>query len=621
MASVAKDNARTDDRRYGDIQNNGSSGQPVRRWRLPWPIGHLRSLRVQLLLWTILPLAIALIVLSIAGVSRHRQAMQQLVEQRDRGLVLAEANTLARTIQVYSAQLAIAAGIPGSSADSALTADRERLITELSNIPLQALVLVNRQGDASALLGADTSWTESPTAHSVVEQAIATGQPQYSASDITGMRDTGQPAPGQTASSLWLAVPASHDRVLLGSIALDRLGVQEVGQQLQAETGGAVVILDRNGLPVYAGNQAANGLDLTAVSHATPLGNLQANGSGSSYLRLPGHDELLLTYARVDPPGWVVVNAEDMSQMSGAAMSIAEVLPMVLLFVAVLALLAISFGMAAIVRPLQELDHRAARVAWGEFDAVDQPVGGVQEIDDLRATLAQMASRIRSYQAGMRDYLSATTQAQEEERARLAHELHDDTVQALIALKQRAQMARNKALANDPERTAQRLNELTQLIDQELVSLRRLIADLRPIYLEDLGFVPALEMLAQQTRERHGLDVSLDIKGEPARMSSDLELTAFRIAQQALANVVSHAAAHQVRLETIFSPDSVTITIQDDGRGFSPPDQPADLARKGHFGLMGMRERAILYGGYLNVSSTPGRGTTITASLPACYTF
>jgi len=337
-----------------------------------------------------------------------------------------------------------------------------------------------------------------------------------------------------------------------------------------------------------------------------------AGKAGAAQLRGPG---LLVTYAPVTPPGWLLVVAEHVHSVDVMGVSVVEVLPLLLLFVALLALVAVSFGVLNVVRPLQELDRRAQRVAWGDFDAVRQPVGGVQEIDDLRATLAQMAERIRAYQTGMRDYLSAVTQAQEAERARLAHELHDDTVQALIALKQRAQMA-HKSLAFDPARAGQRLDELTTLIDAELVGLRRLIGDLRPIYLEDLGFVPALEMLAQQVEERHGLVVRLEASGETVRLTPDLELAAFRIVQAALNNVATHAEAHNASVTVEFAPAGVTLAVQDDGCGFEPPDQPADLTREGHFGLMGMRERAMLYGGHLTIDSAPGRGTSITAWLP-----
>jgi len=332
-------------------------------------------------------------------------------------------------------------------------------------------------------------------------------------------------------------------------------------------------------------------------------------------LRAANGQELLVTYARVEPPGWTLVVAEDLNAINAMGISVVEALPMVLLFIAVIALLAVSFGVATIVRPLQELAQRASRVAWGDFDAISAPVGGVQEMEDLRATLEQMAARIRSYQAGMRDYLSAVTQAQEAERARLAHELHDDTVQALIALGQRVQMAR-KALNQDPARAAQRLDELNGLIDQQLVGLRRLVSDLRPIYLEDLGFVPALEMLAKRIGERHHLTVNLEVQGEMVRLAPDLELAAFRIVQEALNNAATHAQARTVNLMITFASAGLTLTIQDDGRGFTPPDQPADLARQGHYGLMGMRERALLYGGYLTITSAPGHGTTITAWLP-----
>ena len=179
-------------------------------------------------------------------------------------------------------------------------------------------------------------------------------------------------------------------------------------------------------------------------------------------------------------------------------------------------------------------------------------MGGVQEIDDLRVTLAQMAERIRAYQGGMRDYLSAITQGQEEERGRLAHELHDVTIQGLIALKQRGQMAL-KAFGRDPDRAEARLQELNGLIDEEIASLRRIIGDLRPIYLEDLGFVPALEMLARQTEERHRLRVHLTVYGNVVRLAPDQELAAYRIVQQALANVTAHARAGNAWVEVTFA--------------------------------------------------------------------
>ena len=168
----------------------------------------------------------------------------------------------------------------------------------------------------------------------------------------------------------------------------------------------------------------------------------------------------------------------------------------------------------------------------------------------------------------------------------------------------------------DPARASERLGELIGLIDGELVNLRRLIGDLRPIYLEDLGFVPALEMLVQQTEARYGLEVRLTVEGETVRLAPDLELAAYRIVQQALANVATHARAQHVTVRVRFADTELLVAVHDDGQGFVPPEQPADLARHGHFGLMGMRERALLYGGKLTITSAPGKGAEIVAQLP-----
>jgi signal transduction histidine kinase len=590
--------------------------------KIPFRARQLRGLRAQLLLWIIIPFALVLIILSVAGIARHRQAMTRLAEDRDRGLTLAEANRLSREVDQRAASLVRAADAPelGSAPAESRRVPAQpqgrrladvltRLAANLRGEYAGGLALLDRDGNLLAATDGATDWTGRNEAWIVAARAAVVGRPQFE-----GFFQ----ADGSYV--LLAGAPAAGGRVLVGAIPVETLSLDESSPLLGDELHGAMFVFDATGRQLHRYGDAHLAVDAGALADlpAPPSGLASAvllPGPGGQSKVPWGSAQLLVTYARVESPGWTLVTAEDMRAMSSMEISVVEVLPLVLLFVALAALLAVSFGVANVIRPLQELDRRATRLAWGDFDAVKQPVGGVQEMDDLRVTLDQMADRLRAYQAGMRDYLSAVTQAQEEERSRLAHELHDDTVQSLIALKQRAQMAR-RAVGSDPERAAARLDELERLIDGELAALRRLVGDLRPIYLEDLGFVPALEMLARQMEERHNLPVAVDVQGETVRLAPDLELAAFRIVQQALNNVATHAQARNVNVSVTFASDGLTLAVQDDGRGFSPPEQPADLARQGHFGLMGMRERAMLYGGHLNIASVPGQGTAVTAWLP-----
>jgi len=570
-----------------------STGRAPRR-------GHrlLRGLRAQLLLWTILPLAVVLIVLSFAGVTRHRQAMTRLVEDRDRGVAVAEANRLGREVAQQAAVLArLAATLPAAELPAALSDQPLDAIGSFTG----GLAWLDDQGALVAASPAATAWADSDTARLLAARAATVGQTQYE-TDL----------PGDDAARLLIAVPASGGKVLVGALPVEALSLAESNLLLEGEMQGAMFVLDQTGRRVHHHDPAGLALDPAVLDSLPPA------STGSTYLRDRQGRELLVSYAHVDPPGWTLATVEDVHTITAMGMSAVEVLPLLLLFVAVVALLAVSFGVLSVVRPLQELDRRAARVAWGDFDAIEQPVGGVQEIDDLRITLSQMAERIRSYQSGMRDYLSAITQGQEEERTRLAHELHDVSIQGLIALKQRGQMAL-KALGSDPARATARLQELNGLIDKEIAGLRRLIGDLRPIYLEDLGFVPALEMLSRQMQERYCLALHLAVRGDPVRLAPDIELAAYRIVQQALANVAAHAQARNAWLDVTFSPEHLTLVVRDDGVGFTPPEQPAALVHQGHFGLMGMRERALLYGGQLTVTSAPGQGAIITARLPLLH--
>ena len=277
----------------------------------------------------------------------------------------------------------------------------------------------------------------------------------------------------------------------------------------------------------------------------------------------------------------------------------------------ILVLVALWFGTRRIVQPLQRLEAKAAALAWGDFHAIEEPVGGISEVQHLQLELTEMARKVQAAQTGLHDYIGAITSAQEEERHRLARELHDDTIQAVIALKQRVQLVRKSV----KEPTARRsLNELESLAEETIENLRRLTHALRPIYLEDLGLVTALEMLARETGESNHLSVDFQRKGREQRLAGEVELALYRIAQEALNNVQRHAKATVAALSITFGNEEVVLEVDDNGIGFQVPNRPTEFAPGGHFGLLGMHERAELIGARMEVRSDAGQGTAVVHS-------
>jgi signal transduction histidine kinase len=226
-----------------------------------------------------------------------------------------------------------------------------------------------------------------------------------------------------------------------------------------------------------------------------------------------------------------------------------------------------------------------------------------------------MVERIRGYEAGVRDYLSAVTEGQEAERARLAHELHDGPVQGLIALTQRAEMAQRQMQRDQTALAQSHLAELRLSGQQMVQELRRLIGALRPIYLEDLGLVPALEMLVRQAREHRDVEIRLEQLQTIERLAPQVELTAYRIVQEALNNALQHARARQITIRIGTEAQCLVLSVADDGVGFTFPEKPDALTLAGHFGLIGMLERASQLGGSLRVDTAPGQGTRILVQL------
>ena len=210
----------------------------------------------------------------------------------------------------------------------------------------------------------------------------------------------------------------------------------------------------------------------------------------------------------------------------------------------------------------------------------------------------------------MQSYLHAVTSAQEDERARLARELHDETIQTLTALDHKVQKLQ-RTLEREPEPVRQSLAELHAMAAGATAEVRRFSRALRPLYLEDLGLAPALELLAEES------GVGFTLVGTPRRAKPEIELALYRIAQESLSNARRHAQATQVEVTLVYAPQQVRITVSDDGVGFTLPEDPSVLARSGHFGLMGMHERAQLIGAQVVVDAAPGEGVAVTVTAPA----
>ena len=236
--------------------------------------------------------------------------------------------------------------------------------------------------------------------------------------------------------------------------------------------------------------------------------------------------------------------------------------------------------------------------------------------DTLQETLTDLSSA-RRRQDELRDYATLITRVQEEERRRLARELHDDTAQALIALALGLDgLGRAIGKLDLPERDREWLASLQNLADHTLEGVRRACRDLRPSVLDDLGLRAALEWLSDSSSAR-GVPCNFTCRGLSTPTTSEQEIAIFRIAQEALSNIWRHSRAKQATIELAFLPEQLRLSIHDDGKGFAHRDN-LDGAHdsQSSLGLVGMRERATLIGATLQITSSPGNGCHIELSLP-----
>jgi two-component system sensor histidine kinase UhpB len=225
---------------------------------------------------------------------------------------------------------------------------------------------------------------------------------------------------------------------------------------------------------------------------------------------------------------------------------------------------------------------------------------GPEEVRSLERSFHEMLERL---EAERRSAASAALNAQEQERARIARDLHDEVNQALTGLLLRLEALRRQS--DDPDISAE-LAETSALASQAMRELLDLARRLRPTTLDDLGLKAALATLVEQVNRERGIAAGFEADGELEGFSEEVQLVTYRVAQEAVTNVIQHAEAEHMRVRLISAEEGLELRVSDDGVGYDGTREHDRL------GIAGMRERALLCGGELTVESEPGSGTRVT---------
>lgn len=358
-----------------------------------------------------------------------------------------------------------------------------------------------------------------------------------------------------------------------------------------------------------------------------------------------GDDHVLAYHPFRSHPGGVVVE-----QTEDAALAIPREMQRTMLIYGIGALLvaltAAWLHAHSVVRPIRRLSGDAARMASGDLDnpivvARDDEIGELgRRFNEMRLKLkasredsarwaAELEHRVQERTREVehrnreldalnrirRQLLAKTISAQEEERLRLARALHDDSAQTLTAVLMTLKTAED-ALPAGPDGVRRALDRGRSQLEGALREIRGAIMDLRPSALDDLGLAAAVRWYADEHLRPNGIKLTFEITGDDARATGPVATAIFRIVQEAVTNVVRHSGARRARITLDFGPSAVLTVVEDDGAGFDPESlrQPQESGRG--LGLLGMRERAELFGGDVEIESGTGQGTSVRVRIP-----
>lgn len=402
-----------------------------------------------------------------------------------------------------------------------------------------------------------------------------------------------------------------EDGLVHGIIAPDGTTLSQWLPENSHQISGSLYVIDHEGnLLFYTKDK---------ILHPNIMMMLDQNGlamNQGAALLTADDTQILISYARVQGTQWLVILQESVESLIGPILRFSNLGPVVALIAIIFSVLILSFGWRTIVRPLQKLSTASEQVSWGNHTALAASIRGVAEIQQLHQALREMLLRIEGYETSIRYYIDAMTKGQESERTRLARELHDGPVQTLITLGQQAEMAERYMNRDQKERALETLEELLTREVSIVEELRRIIGDLRPIYLDDLGLIPALEMLVKMANTHHTAEINFEHSSDFVRLGENTELAIYRIAQESMNNTLQHSKAQHITMSLVTEDGWIKMSVMDDGIGFTPSQHLYKYAQQGHFGLVGIQERVRQLGGKMRIESSPGMGTTLSVVIP-----
>ena len=571
--------------------------------------GRSRPLLSHLILRIVLPFSLLILGLLIAGALVYLQIVTSLLIDRDRQLAVLAASSVSEELEGYTRVLEALAGNPD-------------LRSSASETRSAGLVVAT---DALAIFNAGVALTD---ANGIVRtatpnRAFPIGLDVSAQSYYQNTRDRLRPAYSSVLTTtqtteriVVIAVPILDDTsqfagTLLGAAHLGASSLINRVKNLIVGNDGHAYLVGPHGRVIHHWDATTIGDD---YSHVTSVKRAIAGMSGG-LLRLTSTNERVVEgYAPIPVVGWGLIVQESWDMAVAPVQAYSFIVGIVALCAVALAILVSWQAIRRTVLPIHQVAEQIQSLANGELIEPIQD-SGIAEIDALEQSFNQMAKQIVAYRNGLRRYIDAITHSQEEERRRIARELHDETVQNLMVISRRLELY--QASEENPARLAQ-LSELQAMMRESVHGVRHISRDLRPLILEDLGLIPALRSLISGARDGPGAipQAGFKVAGKPDKLGSEQELALYRITQEALTNVRKHAHATSVRVTLEFETNGVKLEVVDDGGGFQLPASPAEWAELGSFGLIGIQERVRAIGGSLLIDSAPEHGTRLQVTVP-----